>query len=81
MVVGEGRDDAGAQFVGLGMGQFQRRHFLQMVMQQPGMIDQGLQNQRLAPRNRAALAAHDRARRKLRACRLIRPAVDGRGAG
>jgi hypothetical protein len=36
MVVGEGRDDAGAQFMGLRMGQFQRRHLLQMVVQQPG---------------------------------------------
>ena len=42
MVVGEGRDDAGAQFVRLGMGQFQRRHLLQMVMQQPGVIDQAI---------------------------------------
>ena len=80
MVVGEGGDDAGAQLVGLGMGQFQRRHLLQMVVQQPGMIDQGLQDQRLAARDRAALAAHDRARRQLRAGRLIGPAVDGLAA-
>src|SRR5207302_11104744 len=26
VIVGKGRDDAGAQLVGLGMGQFQRRH-------------------------------------------------------
>ena len=79
--VGEGRDDAGAQLVGLGMGQFQRRHLLQMVVQQPGMIDQGLQNQRLAARDRAALAAHQRAQCKLRARRLIGTAVDGLAAG
>src|SRR5216684_484939 len=80
MVVGEGTDDAGAQFVRLGMGQFQRRNLLEMVVQQPGMIDQGLQNQGLAAGDRAALAAHDRARRKLWARRLIGPAVDGLAA-
>src|SRR5258705_6229168 len=77
MVVAEGGDDAGAQFVRLGMGQFQRRRLFEMVVQQPRMIDQGLQNQRLAARDRAALAAHDRAGRKLRTRRLIGPAVDG----
>src|ERR1700738_1081542 len=81
MVVGEGGDDAGAQFVGLGMGQFQRRHLFEMVVQQPRMIDQGVQDQRLAARHRAALAAHDRAGRKLGARRLIGPAVDGLAAG
>ena len=81
MVVGEGGDDAGAQFVRLGMGQFQRRHLLQMVVQQPGVIDQRLQNQRLAAGNRAALAAHDRAHRELRARHLIGLAVDGLAAG
>src|SRR6267378_1585153 len=81
MVVGEGTDDAGAQFVRLGMGQFQRRHLLEMVVQQPRMIDQGLQNERLAARDRTALAAHDRAQRKLRARRLIGPAVDGLAPG
>src|SRR5258708_1147773 len=81
MVVGEGTDDAGAQFVRLGMGQFQRRHLLEMVVQQPRMIDQGLQNQCLAARDRTALATHDRAQRKLRARRLIGPAVDGLAPG
>src|SRR6185437_17174827 len=36
MVVGEGRDDAGAELVSLAMDEFQGRHLLQMVMQQPG---------------------------------------------
>ncbi len=58
MVVGEGRDNAGAQLVRLRMRQLQRRHFLQMIMQQPGMVNQGLQDQRLPARQRAALAAH-----------------------
>ena len=47
MVVGEGRDDAGAQLVGFGVSQFQRRHLLQMVVQQPGVVNQGLQDQGL----------------------------------
>src|SRR5258708_34876327 len=37
MAVGEGRDDAGARLVGLGMGELQRRHLRHMVMQQPGV--------------------------------------------
>ena len=61
MVVGKGGDDAGAELVGLGMGQFQRGHLLQMVVQQPGVVDQGLQDQGLPAGERAALAAHDRA--------------------
>src|SRR3982074_863516 len=52
-----------------------------MVVQQPGMIDQRLQDQRLAAGDRAALAAHDRAQCKLGARRLIGPAVDGLAAG
>ena len=77
MVAGEGRDNAGAELVGLRMGQFQRGHLLQMVVQQPGVVDQGLQNQRLPARHRAALAAHDRAGRQLGARRLVGAAVDG----
>ena len=42
-----------------------------MVVQQPGVVDQGLQNQRLAAGHRAALAAHDRAGRELGAGRLV----------
>src|SRR5665213_3768540 len=51
-----------------------------MVVQQPRMIDQGLQDQRLAAGDRAALAAHDRARRELGARHLIGLAVDGLAA-
>src|ERR1700749_5149087 len=71
VVVGEGGDDSGAQFVRLAMAPFQRRPLLQMVVHQPGMVNQTLQDQRLPARDRAALAAHQGARRKLRACRLI----------
>src|SRR5215203_6331407 len=74
MVAGEGRDDAGAELVGVRMRQFEGGHLLQMVMQQPGVVDQGLQDQRLAAGHGAALAAHDRAGRKMRARGLIGPA-------
>ena len=77
MVVGKRRDDAGAQFVSLRMAQFQRRHLFEMLVQQPGMIDQGLQDQRLAAGQGATLAAHDRAQRKLGTSRLIWTAIDG----
>ena len=81
MVGGKSRDDAGAELVRLRMRQLQRGRLLQMVVQQPGVVDQGLQNQRLAAGDRAALAAHDRARRKLRAHHLVGLAVDGLAAG
>src|SRR6266702_5680122 len=71
MVVGESRDDAGPQLVGLRMGQLQGGHLLQMVMQQPGVVNQDLQDQGLAAGDGAALALHDRARRQLGAGRLI----------
>src|SRR5438105_14998382 len=71
MVVGEGGNNAGAELGGLRMGQFQHRYLLRMVVQQPGVIDQGLQNQRLAAGHRAALAAHDRTGRQLRTGRLV----------
>ncbi len=60
VLVGEATDDPGAQPVHLGMRQFQGGDLLQLVVQQPGVVDQRLHDQRLAPRNRAALAAHDR---------------------
>src|SRR3974377_1113688 len=65
MIVGEGRDDAGAQFVGVGMGQFEGGHLFQMFVQQPGVVDETLQNQGLPSRHGAALAAQKRTCRKL----------------
>ena len=46
----------------LGLGQF-----LHMVVQEPRVIEGGLQDQRLAQRDRGAMAAMQRASRKLRA--------------
>ena len=80
MVGGKGRDDGGAELVGFGVGEFERGHLLQMVVQQPGVVEQALQDQGLAPRHGATLAAHDRAGRQLRTRRLIGTAAEG-GAG
>ena len=62
MVVGKGGDDAGAQFVRLRVREFQRRHLLEMVVQEPGMMDQGLQDQRLAAGERRRIPASARFR-------------------
>src|ERR1700753_2143516 len=80
MVVGESGDDPGAELVRLGMGQFESRDLLEMVVQQPGVIDQGLQDQGLAAGNRAALAAHGWAHGELRTGRLGGAAAQRRRA-
>src|SRR5690348_16198510 len=74
MIVGKGRDDAGAQLMGFAMCEFEGRDLILVLMQQPGMLDQALQDQGLAPGQRRALAAHDRAVGKLGAGGLIGPA-------
>src|SRR3954463_10220400 len=73
MVVGKGGDDAGPELMDLGMGELQGRDFLEVIVQQPGVVDQDLQDQGLPAGDRAALAAHDRACRELRAGRLVGP--------
>src|SRR5438094_422405 len=81
MVVGKGGDDAGPELMGLGMGQLQGRDLLEMIVQQPGVVDQALQDQGLAARDGAALAAHDRARRQLGARGLIGAGGQRGGSG
>ena len=58
MIIGEGRDDAGPQLVGLGIGHFQRRDLLEVIMQKPGVVNQALQDQGLAAREAGALWAY-----------------------
>ena len=77
MVGGEGRDDGSAELVRLAMRQVERGHLLQMIMQQPGVVEQALQDQGLPARHRAALAAHQRACRQLRTHRLVGAARQG----
>src|ERR1700722_10397414 len=79
MIVGEGRDDAGAEFVGLGMGKLERCDLLEVTVQNPGMVDETLQDQRLPAGHGATLAPHDRACRELRTGRLVGAARQGAG--
>src|SRR5262245_45693170 len=65
VVSGPGGDEAGAQFVRLGMRHFEGRDLLQVLMQEPGVVEQHFQDQRLPPRQRRALAAEQGARCKL----------------
>ena len=51
----------------LGMPELDAGELLQMLMQEPGVIDDGLQDQRLAAGNGGAVAAMDRTCRQLRA--------------
>src|SRR6201995_4030412 len=78
MIAGEGGDDAGTQLVGFGIGPAPPAFLLQMLVQQPGVIDQALQDQRLAAGEGRALAAHDWAVGELRAGRLIGATAKGR---
>src|SRR4051794_9106585 len=73
MVVGKSGDDAGPELMDFGMGELQGRDFLEVIVQQPGVVDQDLQDQGLAAGDGAALAAHDRACRELRARGLVGP--------
>src|SRR5690242_10476897 len=77
MLGGEGREDPGAQLVSLWMGELERGSLFQMLVQQPGVVDQALQNQRFAAGKGRALAAHDRTVGELRARRLIGAAAEG----
>jgi len=70
-------DDGGAELVRLAIRQVERGHLLQMVVQQPGVVEQALQDQGLATGHGAALAAHDRARCQLRTRRLVGAAGEG----
>lgn len=76
-IIRKGRHDPRAQLVGLGMGQLQGGDFLQMIVQQPGVVEQRLQYQSLPPGDGTALAAHDRGTRQLGARDLIGRPVDG----
>ena len=49
------------------MAEFGLGEFLEVIVEQPGMVHRRLQDQRLPQRDRRAMAAMQRARRKLRA--------------
>ncbi len=60
-------EDRGLHLGRLGVAQLDRRKLLEMIMEQPGMIDDRLQDERLAAGNGGAMAAVHGARRELRA--------------
>src|SRR6516225_1357503 len=76
-IVGKNVEQRGLEVGGQRVTKLEPGQFLEMVVQQPGMIDRGLQDQRLAPGNGGAIAAMYRACRQLRAYDLI--AVTPRG--
>ena len=47
--------------LGIGMAEFERGELLEMIVQQPGMVERRQQDQRLAPGDRRAMAAMHRA--------------------
>ena len=54
-------DQGGFEPLGVGMAELEMAEFLEVVVQQPGVIERGLQDQRLAGRHRGAVAAMQRA--------------------
>src|SRR5579864_7271979 len=66
-MMGEHVDQRAFELLRVGMAELGLGEFLHVVVQQPGMIEGGLQYQRLAERDRGAMAAMQRACRKLRA--------------
>src|SRR5262249_2470639 len=55
----------------LGVAELDPGELLQMLVQEPGVIDHGLQDERLAQRNGGAVAAVHGARGELRASRAV----------
>src|SRR5262249_58901133 len=67
-VMGRDVDQRGLHLLGVGvteLGAFQR---LQVLVEQPGVVDRSLQDERLAPRDGGAVATQDRACGQLRTC-------------
>ena len=70
-MVGEDVDQRAFELLRIGVAELGLGQFLHVVVQQPGMVERGLQDQRLAARDRGAMAAMQRARREMRARRDI----------
>src|SRR6516225_2951968 len=65
--VSDGVDQRALEFFGVGVAELGFRQFFHAVVQQPWMIERGLQDQRLATRDRGAMAAMERTCGKMRA--------------
>src|SRR3954470_16635347 len=71
VVGGPGGDQAGAQFVRLRVRHFERRDLLQMLVQQPGVVEQHFQDQGFSGGERRALAAEQVPGGELGTCSLV----------
>src|SRR6266516_1964443 len=69
--VGENVDQLALELGGLDVAELHRRELLQVLVQEPRMIDHRLQDERLAQRNGGTLPAMNGTRGQLRACRDI----------
>src|SRR5262245_2308087 len=65
--VSENVDHLALELGGFGLAKLYRRELLQMLVQEPGVIDDSLQDERLTRRNGGAMRAMHGARGKLRA--------------
>ena len=70
-MMGENVDQRAFELLRVGMAELGFGQFLHVVVQEPGVIERRLQDQRFAPRDRGAMAAMQRAGRELRARRHI----------
>src|SRR3569832_441103 len=63
--VGGNVDQDSLEPLGVGMAELELAQLLEVIVQQPGVVERRLEDQRLAPRHRGAVAAVHGARRKL----------------
>src|ERR1700691_3229410 len=69
--MGKNVDQRAFQLLTVGVTEFSRSQLLEVVVENPGMIQRRLQHERFAPRDRGAMAAMQRARRKMRTRRDV----------
>src|SRR5579863_5583838 len=74
--MGENVDQRAFELLRVGVAELGGSELLEVIVEEPGMIERGLQDQRFAARNRGAMAAMQRARGKVRACRHVGPILE-----
>src|SRR5207248_1404306 len=79
-VMGGDVDQRSFDALGLGVAEFDRGKVLTMLLQEPGMVEHGLEDQRLAPGHGGTVATMDRALSQLRARHDIGLAADGKAS-
>src|SRR3977135_2547623 len=78
LVMGQNIQEGNLELLRIGMPEFNTGQFLQMVLGQPGVVDNRLQNQGLAQWNSGAMAPHKGTSRQLGACNHIGPTAHRR---